>query len=390
MKRYDFLVVGGGPVGCRAATKLSIAGHQVAVLERNPSVGGRVCCTGIVSVECLKRFKIPRELVLAELRGAQAFSPSGRILHISRGEAQAVVIDRGVFNAFMARQAQEMGADYLLDNRVESLSVKPDEVAASVERRDGTRETFLARAVVLACGFGSRLPEKLGLGKINSWTAGAQVEVEAPQLNSEVEVYVGRGVAPGFFAWLVPSGNGMALAGLMSRRAVDVHLTAFLEKLKATGKITRVTDRPCYRGITTGYTRKSSLARVLLAGDAAGQVKPLTGGGIYFGLLCADIAADTLHSAAETWDFSASGMALYQKKWKRLLGRELRLGRVGHSLFSRLSDDRIDWLFGMADKRGLDEKLAASNKVEFDWHGRAMLHMLKKTLLPFRKEDSDG
>ena len=376
MNRYDFLVVGGGPVGCRAAYKLAKAGHQVAVLEKNSSVGGPVCCTGIVSRECLKRFSIPSELVLKELNSASVFSPSGKTLRLKRKETQAAVIDRGPFNAWMSREAQDAGADYLLGRNVTRIQVNPDGFVATVEF-NGKTSVFESRALLLACGFGSKLPEKLGFGKAREWTAGAQVEVEPVNL-SEVEIYPGANVAPGYFGWLVPNGGSTALAGLMADDRADERLEKFLALLKEKGRISAVRGKPAYRGITLRPPRKTYAHGVLLIGDAAGQVKPLTGGGLYFGLLCADMAADALHAAMEAGDFSAGCLSSYQKEWMRLLKWELRLGRWAHQLYARWCETRVERLMAWAERKGLAARLSASSGIGFDWHGSAMLQMVKQ------------
>jgi digeranylgeranylglycerophospholipid reductase len=377
MKRYDFVIVGGGPVGCRVAARLARDGYQVVVLEKNLSVGRPVCCTGIVSSECLDRFKIPSELILKELSSASVYSPSGKVLRLARDEMQAVVIERGGFNAWMARQAQDAGVDYLLGHTVKNIAVNADEVVVYSEC-SGKQEIFYARAVVLACGFGSKLPRKLGLGRSDRWTVGAQAEAEAPGL-SEIEIYIGNDIAPDYFAWLVPCGDSRALAGLMARENADGYLSAFLERLKSGGKIV-TTGKPAYRGITTGQPRRICSDRLILVGDAAGQVKPLTGGGIYYGLLCADIAADVLHTAFEAGDFSVSRLSGYQKGCRELLGSELKLAGRAHSLYARMSDRRIDWLFDQAANRGLAGSLSARSDIGFDWHGRAMLQLVKQAI----------
>jgi digeranylgeranylglycerophospholipid reductase len=381
MNRYDFLIVGGGPVGCRAAYKLAIAGHQVAVLEKNSSIGGPVCCTGIVSRDCLKRFSIPQELVLKELSSAVVHSPSGKIIRLERKDVQAAVIDRGAFNAWMARQAQDAGADYLLAHNVTDIQVNPDGVVATVDRR-GKKDYFTARAMVLACGFGTHLPEKLGSGKAREWTAGAQTEVQARDLK-EVEIYLGKDIAPGFFGWLVPCGESTALAGLMAKEDADGRLDRFLSLLKDEKKIAFVKGKPLYRGITLMPPRATYKHNVLLAGDAAGQVKPLTGGGGYFGLLCADMAAEALHASMEAGDFSVPRLSAYEKEWKRLLERELRLGGWAHRLYGKMSDARIESLLAMAERRGLIASLENSPQIGFDWHGSAMLQVLRKIMRPF-------
>jgi flavin-dependent dehydrogenase len=293
------------------------------------------------------------------------------------------VIDRGAYNAYMARQAQDEGADYLLGHHVTDVKINPDGIIATVECR-GKAESYEARVVVLACGFGSRFPEKLGFGKARDWAVGAQVEVEARDL-SEVEIYTGRDVAPGFFGWLVPSGDSMALAGLMARKQADSRLENFISLLKSKGRISAVRGKPAYRGITLAPPRLTYNHRVLLVGDAAGQVKPLTGGGIFFGLLCANMAADTLHAAMEAGDFSASRLSSYQKEWKHMLGRELRLGRWAHRFYMRLGDDRIEWFMRLAEGKKLATRLSGSPEIGFDWHGSAMLHILKQVAWPFAK-----
>ncbi len=383
MNRYDFLVVGGGPVGCRAAYKLAKAGHQVVVLEKSHSIGGPVCCTGIVSRECLNRFSIPPELVLKELISASIFSPSGKLLRLTRSETQAVVIDRGAYNAYMARQAQDEGTDYLMGHYVTHIQVNPDRVIATVDF-SGKVLTFEAHALLLACGFGSRLPEKAGFGKCREWAAGAQVEVEVNDL-SEVEIYLGGDIAPGFFGWLVPTAVSTGLAGLMTRHEADSRMERFISLLKSRGRISAVRGNPSYRGITLRPPQRTTSHRVVVVGDAAGQVKPLTGGGIFFGLLSADISADILHSALEERDFSAGCLSFYQKDWKRLLGQELKLGHWAHRLYGRMGDGHIEWLMALAEKKRLTAKLSASPAIGFDWHGSAMLQVVKQVMWPFAK-----
>jgi digeranylgeranylglycerophospholipid reductase len=383
LNRYDFLVVGGGPVGCRAAYKLAKAGHQVAVLEKSPSIGGPVCCTGIVSRECINRFSIPPELVLEELASASIFSPSGKLLRLERSETQAAVIDRGAYNAYMAGQAQDEGVDYLMGHHVTHIQANPDKVVITVDF-SGKVLTFEAHAILLACGFGSRLPEKAGFGKCRDWAAGAQVEVEANDL-SEVEIYLGRDIAPGFFGWLVPSGGSAGLAGLMAKQEADSRMERFISLLKSKGRISAVRGNPSYRGITLRPPQRTYSHRMVVVGDAAGQVKPLTGGGIFLGLLSADISADILHVALEERDFSPGRLSLYSKEWRRLFGKELKLGHLAHRLYGRMGDEQIEWLMALAEKKRLPAKLSASPAIGFDWHGSAMLQVVKQVMWPFTK-----
>ncbi len=392
MHRYDFLVVGGGPIGCRVAYKLAAAGHQVAVLEKNSSVGGPVCCTGIVSRECISRFGIPPGLILKEFRSAIFYPPSAEPFRVERPDIQAAVLDRGGYNAFIAREAQDQGADYFMAHRVTSVQAEPDRVVVTTENR-GTSLIFEARAAVLATGFSSRLPEQAGFGRPKRRAVGAQVEVRALTIE-EVEVYLGNDIAPGFFGWAVPTGNSNALVGLLTEHEADKHLAKLVSVLESRGKISCLAGKPSYRGVTLSAPKKTYYARIILAGDAAGQVKPLTGGGIYFGLLCADMAASVLHAAMGASDFSSAYLSSYQKEWKKVLGGELRLGAWASRLYGRLGDRSIDRAADAARKRGMADRLSVSSGIGFDWHGSAILQIVRELLRrrykPLNKVPSDN
>ena len=116
--------------------------------------------------------------------------------------------------------------------------------------------------------------------------------------------------------------------------------------------------------------------RVMVVGDAAGQVKPTTGGGIYYGLLCADVAANTLHQALESNDLSARSLADYERKWRRKLGRELKIGYWARKSYERLSDQQIDRLFDIIKSNGIDEALLKADDLSFDWHSEAVLRLI--------------
>ena len=114
----------------------------------------------------------------------------------------------------------------------------------------------------------------------------------------------------------------------------------------------------------------------MVVGDAAGQVKPTTGGGIYYGLLCADIAADILHQALEDDDLSARSLARYERGWRKRLGWELKIGYWARKLFERLSDRQIDRLFDLVKANGIDEALLKEKDLSFEWHSKAIFRLI--------------
>ena len=379
MKLYDVVVVGSGPAGSYVAYKLAEMGRRVVVVEQKKRVGEQVCCTGIISQRCVNSFAIDESIILRRANSAKLVSPSGRLLRVWRQETQACIIDRALLDVVMVRRAQDKGAEYVLSSLVRGIEVNDDSVRVEAVRQ-GEKLNFEARAVVIATGFGSSLAQGLGLGKVGDFVMGAQAEVEAIGLD-EVEVYFGKEVAPGFFAWLVPTSPPKALAGLMSRRSPELYLKKLVASLQAQGKIAPAEAEPIYRGISLKPLARTCGNRLMVVGDAAGQVKPTTGGGIYYGLLCADIAADNLHRALESDDLSAKSLAGYEREWRKKLGWELRIGYWARKLYEHMSDAQIDRVFDIIKSRGIDKALLEAEDLSFDWHGEVVLRLLRRRLI---------
>ena len=376
---YDVIVIGGGPVGSHVACKLAGMGYQVIVLERKQRIGETVCCTGIIGQECVSSFAIENNVILRLVNSAKLFSPSGNLLRLWREETQACVLDRTAFDTAMASRAQGNGAEYILDSPVSRINVEENKVKIEAfPQKAGLN--FEARAVVIATGFGSQLAERLGLGNFGDFVIGGQAEVATTGVD-EVEVYFGREVAPGFFGWLVPTSLRMARVGLLSRRNPELYLRKLLASLVAQGKIVPTETKLSYGGIPLKPLGRTYGERLIVVGDAAGQVKPTTGGGIYYGLLCADIAADTLHQALQRDDLSAKSLARYEREWRRKLGRELKIGYWARKLFERLSDNQIDRIVDIIKANGIDETLLKARDLSFDWHSQAILTLLGRTVV---------
>jgi len=374
VKLPDVIVIGGGPVGSYVAGKLAGMGHEVVVLERHKQPGEQVCCTGIISQKCITSFAIEENIILRQVNSAKLFSPSGILIRLWREQTQAGIIDRAALDVALAGKAQGKGAKYLANTLARNLQVGDDKVRVEVVRQ-GERLNLEARAVVIAAGFGSTLVEELGLGKFGDFVRGAQAEVETNGID-EVEVYFGREIAPGFFAWLVPTLPSRALVGLFSRRSPELYLRRLMSSLKAQGKIAWDKAKPCYGGIPLKPLARTYGDRLLVVGDAAGQVKPTTGGGIYYGLLCADIAADTLHQALKDDNLSGKTLVNYQRRWRKKLGRELEIGYYARKFYERLSDKQVDRVFSLIKSHGIDQALLQAEDLSFDWHGEAVMRLM--------------
>jgi digeranylgeranylglycerophospholipid reductase len=375
-KFYDVIIVGAGPAGSYIAYELASLGYDIAVFEEKSALGLNVCCTGIISTECFQSLDLNRDMILTKVNSAKFFSPSGRCLRLQTKNVQAYVVNRLLLDKALASKAQSQGAQYFFSSPVIDIIPKKDSIQAET-LRSGARGIFSARAVVLANGFRPKLPRKLGLGKIKNFLVGAQAEIEAKNVD-ELEVYFSQGIAPGAFAWLVPTSPNKAYVGLLAISQAKLHLQKFLNNLFCWGRVTSREADIEQKAIPLGTLARSYGDRVLVVGDAAGQVKSTTGGGIYFGHIGAKIAAGVLNEALGSDNLTAGQLSRYQKQWKAKMGKELSHGYRARWAYTKLSDRQIEGIFNALDSSGMAEASLNSGNFSFDWHSRLILAALRR------------
>jgi digeranylgeranylglycerophospholipid reductase len=374
MNLYNTIIIGAGPVGSYLACKLGQLGYRVLVLDKKTAAGQDVCCTGIISKDCFNLLPIDMNLAKRPSSAVRFVAPSGKSLKLSRRDEIAYIVDRVALEQVLVDHAGAAGAHYVFGSEV--VDIAHITGAIRVKADCGGRKTiFDADTAVISAGFGSLLPGKLGLGKIKNYAVGAQVEVDITGVN-ETEIYLDRRLCPGGFSWLVPVGDNRGLVGQLTYRQPKRHLKKLLAALKTKGKVSATEESPGYRLIPLQPLPKTYGERLLVVGEAAGQVKPTTGGGIYYGLICADIAVDTLHHAFQSHDFSETRLASYQEKWHATLSKELKAGYWANRLYRMLSNSQIEAIYNFVSHNGMPQFIADMDDFPFDWHSR----LIRKTL----------
>ena len=228
----------------------------------------------------MQRYPVDSALVHGQAHCARFVIPSGENLDLVREEPQAFILDRVGYVDSFAKDAKEAGARYLMSHRVAAVWRDNGTIKVGLAPQS-TSSILEARAVVVVSGFGTSLVQGLGMKMEKDFVTGIQSEVIAPSLD-RVHVYFGRDVAPGFFAWLVPTSGGRALVGLLSRRHAQHYMERLLARLKDEDKVAGVIKGPHQWGIPLKPLPRTFGDRVVVVGDAAGQVKPTPGGGIYY------------------------------------------------------------------------------------------------------------
>jgi len=386
MKHFsDIVVIGGGPCGSFTALNLAKLGVNVKVFEEHGEIGVPSHCTGHLSIKGLKLlglYPLPSGIVENTFYGATFYSPKGRKFSVRLSSPVTCVVNRVLFDKHIAELAEDAGAHYSLNSMVESLITENDFVKGVIVGRRNTEEKFSANVVVDSCGVSSRILRQAGLLAFNPkmLVNAVQAEVEnVKNLNPDmVEVYLGKDYAPGLYTWLVPKHDGKANIGLATNTGNPKKLLQkFMYKHPVASKKLQAAklSRISFHTIPLGGPIPETYSNGFLAvGDAASQVKPTTGGGVIFGMMCARVAAEVAYEALHEDDFSSETLSEYQKKCDEVLGFEGKFMLKTRRMLDALSDDRIDNAITFCTKIGLDKTL---QKVEdIDFQGRSLLHML--------------
>lgn len=370
---HDVIVVGAGPVGSYTAYLLVKKGLNVGIFERNPAIGKDVNCTGIVSAECFRKFDLPCEAILKPINSIKAFSPSGNYIRYQSVSPLAYVLSRGLFDQGINRMAVREGATTYLGTRVEKIKIEDSAFKVKV-RINGKEREFISKIGIIATGFELNPLEGL-TKKSKDFLYGVQTELKIKEV-SDVEVYFGKEIAPGFFAWVVPTNGDSARIGLITKKTPLDYLRRFIQNPFITDRL-NVFDNDNHikcSPIPLGRTPKTYGERLIIVGEAAGQVKTTTGGGIYFGLLCSEIAVRTILKAFNKKDFSERTLKEYEIMWRNKLGPELKAGLLLRKIFSRLSDTQINLFIDLARNDGILSIIKENN---FDWHRDLIISLLR-------------
>jgi geranylgeranyl reductase family protein len=385
-KRSDVLVIGGGPSGLRAAARLAAGGLDVRVFEKKTAVGRNVVCTGIIGRDVFARFGLATGPVLREIGDVQLVSPFGTVVAYSHPQPFACVVDRERFDSALAAAAEAAGAGLSLGAKVDDISIERDGVRVTVRTDVAGPVRYSAAVAVIATGVDHGLQKKVGLGYPRDFLGGAQAEVPSGA-GEPTSILFGRDVAPGAFAWSVPAGD-TARVGLLTRKDPRLLLRKLLQArgggCDGTGDIPVRT-----RAVAQGLVSRTAGDRVLSVGEAAGQIKTTTGGGISYGLLCADLAAETLLECFRRSSFGAEALAAYEHRWRRAVQKEILVGYYTRRMWSRLSDSRVEGLFHLAQTDGIIPIIRET--ADFDRHCDLIFALLERlSFMKYFRTVKDG
>jgi geranylgeranyl reductase family protein len=357
-------------------------GAKVLVCEEHKEVGAPNHCAGHLSISSLKRLgiQLPQKVLENEIKGANFYSPSGKQFVLRCSNPVSYVVNRGLFDKHLAELAIDAGVQYRFESRVKSLLFESSWVKG-IALTDGTQ--LGANVVIDAEGCSSAILKQTGLDglKASMIVRGIQAEVDSVDGVEEdmVELYLGRKVAPDFFAWIIPKKDGTAKVGLATSTGnPQSYLQKFMKKHPVASKKlknSKIKNISAHPIPLAGPISKTYSSGFLAVGDAASQVKATTGGGVVFGITCAKIAGQVAYEAVKSNNFSEELLCSYQTQWKQVVDFELKAMLRLRRMLNSLPDKKTDTLIALCTRLGIDNVLEKVGDVDFQ--GRSLIPMIR-------------
>lgn len=368
MLEYDVVVVGGGPAGCMTAKYAAKEGASTLIIEEDEEIGEPVQCAGLISKRAVEESEIrdSKSFINCEIKGAVVHSHSHE-LRVESPDKRAFAIMRNIFDKKLAKEAQKEGADIILSSKVKKVKKREGETKLTITIAAANGEKEIRASVVIgADGVKSAVAKMAGLNVAKSFLNCVQIEGEYEIDDAFAEIFVGKNIAPGFFAWAIPLGaENIARIGLCIDKRFSPHPNPLLflkrnlsehpviaKKYKGTSSNITAGTIPIPVGAGAGLRARrrrqktvkiDKEAGIMIVGDAAAQVKPITGGGVYYGMKCGKIAGAIAAKACLTGDMKV--LNAYERRWQKEIGKEIAFGLKVHKLRCVISDKDFDTIF---------------------------------------------
>jgi digeranylgeranylglycerophospholipid reductase len=338
-------VIGAGPSGNYFAHLLSKKGYKVQVFEENRRIGIPVQCTGLISEEIAKIAKPPKECILNRIKKARIISPGGAEAKIELKEN--LVVDRAAFDLALSEKAALSGAEYYLNTRFEKLESAGNGYLLKMREKSKGESTFRSDYVIGSDGPLSAVAKQAGLFGERKFFTGIQVTAKYRNDN-EIVFYLQKGG----LSWIVPLDGDNARIGVAFEKDSNKRFNDFMKKVfgeKFSGK----TAEKKMAGLIPKFSpfQRVEKGNIFLLGDAAGQVKATTLGGIVPGMK----AAEALSSAIE-------GGFSYTARYLTKVFPDLYASFAVRRIIDRSSPNEIDRLVSLMNEKKVRDALLNTNR----------------------------
>ena len=372
---YDIIVAGGSISGLLAAREAAATGLSVVVLEEDTEIGTPEHCGGLVSINGIKNLGIMPSSNAIEnnsIKYAKIFSPS-KSFELNAEKQKVVVLDRRTFDKQIAFQAQKIGAEIRTKCSMHSISKRNN---ADNSNSDNSYYIIKTSEGLLTCNY---FIDARGIGSLikhnrQGLLQSAQYEVYASWIDrNTIEISFDRERYPGFFAWIIPTGSGKGKVGVAGRSINAANsLKSYMEGKGEKYSVVRKVYAPIW---IMGPLEHFVIDRSMVIGDAAGQTKPTTAGGIYTCGIGGILAGKALTKSIEKNDRNL--MYYYERKWFSIFKSEFDKMLILRKVLERLDNRAIDKILSTISQGEIDD---ISKTGDFDFHSTALSRILHSTI----------
>ncbi|MDI6917033.1 MAG: NAD(P)/FAD-dependent oxidoreductase [Thermoplasmatales archaeon] len=361
--KYDAVVVGAGPIGGCAAGIISKKGFKVLILEEHSDIGRPVQCAGLVTPRVFE-YVDTKKTVLNSVQGANIYSPEGHRLRIDGKKTKAVVIDRAGFDKKIVMDAVDSGSEILLGSKVIDVKRKNDIKIKFLKH--GNVNEVKCSLLIGADGVSSVVAKRFNFPPPEEVISGFESEMVNIDIDKKfIEIFVGKRAAPGFFSWVIPS-DETCRVGLCSTDKPFYYFRRMFKNIVSKEILKNAKPISYIAGaVPFGVADKTYDDNVMIAGDAASQVKPTSGGGIFTGLVSAKHCGNAAVKALEKNDFSSKTLSEYQKLWYNEIGDELKNGMRMRKIFKKLSDSDFEKIFSILDDEEILDLISKHGDIDY-------------------------
>ncbi len=341
-KSPDVLVVGAGPAGSIAAEVAASGGADTLLIDKKADPSRSSACGGLVSKGAWNELDASSQAIVNEIKGVKVHPPEGKSFVLQSQTVKAYVIDRDKLNADLLSRAEASGVRVRAET---GIFARTDGGVKIRSLEEGEERALEPRVIIGADGPRSDVRRLFDLERPSELLYAIQSETKLTGIRADrVEVYFGDEIAPGFFGWVIPVSEDSARIGLATKKGERLK-TCFRNLLEEVdlGEVEDFTTGV----IPIGVPDHSPGGHVLTVGDAAGQVKPTTGGGLYPISITSKIAGEAAVKGLARLE-NPSGY--YYKAWMDQIGKDLKREMLLHRVLEGVSDESLSRLLGLLDR----------------------------------------
>jgi digeranylgeranylglycerophospholipid reductase len=384
-RAYDVVVVGGGPAGSSAAKNLALKGLRVAMLEKRQEIGAPKRCGEGLSLSTMEIIgDIPGRCIAQRISGAAIYAPNMKRVSVDFGKDTGYVVERKVFDKWLAFEASRAGAYVQAKTEAKGLLKDGDFVSGVIVETGGEEQEVKAKVVVAADGVESTVARKAGLDTTNSLKnidSGYQYEMSNLRIEDprKIHLYFGNQVAPRGYVWIFPKGKDVANVGIgtaLAEKPAKAYLDAFIQGHPEIFKGSGIIEVNAGGIPVGGFMEDMVMDGFVAVGDAAHQVNPIHGGGMKEGTIAGRLAADVIARCLRSGDVSKKALSEYNRLWWKERGRKLKKVERLREVVEKLTDDDLNMLADSLTGEMLIE-LSRGNKLA----GLARMMMRKPSLV---------